>query len=505
MVEVSNSIREIMVLIEVILCYFLTPFVIYWYIKFNKLSHSIMFQKRHPNILKFTGIITIYWFSCAMPLVSIAFAELDRFKGNIQIVLDRLNVFFYPIGTAGIFITIAWRFWHIYFDLKYSSSQKNSEWKYHLDPSLVKHNFWLTHKKDYGSSKYTKKIVIIWYFFNTLTSVITYQIVVGTDYHIIIGHALCIFLHVAVEATFVILWWKIPEYWDTFFVKQELKKLGISIVITWGVATLPFILGIIFSPQMSWPMGLWLTEIIFFVLVLVSFWWIPKKIQKVEFEMTLASSKNQVNEASVASSTTLSQQKKSNKYTLQTILSHQKAFKMFMQHLASEFSTEALLCFVEVMQFKFLMKQRFDVVDSNAITEETDFTDQYPLYEVVPLSAINRQGFKQDLTEYKGNNDPTELKSESKQICLKLFEKYIKSGAELEVNVSYKARSRLSNLMNDEAFFIGFNILPNDLFCLYDDVATQMFILMNGAFFRFKQLPIFETTIKAINNYDAVL
>eukprot|EP01084_Bolivina_argentea_P172280 298441_1 len=146
MVHTSSSTRTIIGFTEALLCFIAAPYAVYHYIKFNKLSHSIMVQKRHPKILKLTGIWIIYCFVLGMPLMAIAWSRSDIFKGDLQTILDVANNLFYSWGTCGVFICTAWRFWHVYFDLKHSSSQKNSEWKYHLDPSLVKHNFWLTHK-----------------------------------------------------------------------------------------------------------------------------------------------------------------------------------------------------------------------------------------------------------------------------------------------------------------------------------------------------------------------
>eukprot|EP01084_Bolivina_argentea_P131667 232384_1 len=518
MVEVSNSIREIMVLIEVILCYFLTPFVIYWYIKFNKLSHSIMFQKRHPNILKFTGIITIYWFSCAMPLVSIAFAELDRFKGNIQIVLDRLNVFFYPIGTAGIFITIAWRFWHIYFDLKYSSSQKNSEWKYHLDPTLVKHNFWLTHKKDYGSVSWTQNKVVLYYIITVLLVTVPYQFVIGTEYHLS-AHMHSAFHHTILWMTALILSIKVPKYSDHFFIKHEMQAIQYAVCSAMGPGVIAILLGLIFSPKMMMMVPAALCGIQFFVPQVVSFYYIPRKICGAEIATKLARLTNRKStESSLASSRGDNKNDNNNlqlghivrristnspgittSCKLHRILSNERAFKIFMQHLAKEFSMECLLCFVETIQYKFAFKKRCDLINCELIDDDMDVS-QPPMAEAAPMSFIVKTGFD-CISKYKQNDDPATVIKESKNVCLKLFQKYIDIGSELEVNISYETRTRLKNKsLSNKSFFMEANTTANDLFKIFDDVSTEMFRLMHGAYVRFKTKTSFNDVVQALHS-----
>eukprot|EP01084_Bolivina_argentea_P074686 135458_1 len=81
--------------------------------------------------------------------------------------------------------------------------------------------------------------------------------------------------------------------------------------------------------------------------------------------------------------------------------------------------------------------------------------------------------------------------NEAKAVCLKLYDKYIVPGSELEVNISYETHTLLTNLMSDGQFFMGFNITPHELFSLYDDVVTTMLHLMNAPLARFKKHPLF--------------
>eukprot|EP01084_Bolivina_argentea_P252158 423188_1 len=151
MVLVPNNVRVVAVIVTSFLSICVAaPLVIFFLKGYIKLSESVMIRKRHPKILRFIAIGMVIWLMIGVPIMTTDWAELDQIQGINKEILRRVNATFYPWFTHGLFLATTWRFWHIYFDLKHSSTQKNSEWKYHLDPNLVQHNFWLTHKKDYG-------------------------------------------------------------------------------------------------------------------------------------------------------------------------------------------------------------------------------------------------------------------------------------------------------------------------------------------------------------------
>eukprot|EP01084_Bolivina_argentea_P020196 37574_1 len=212
------------------------PLLIFWFIGFKKMFSSVMIIKRYPYILTIQGIAFISFCFVGNPMITTDWAEMDQLKLHQQEILSRICASTYPFTTYAIFLTIAWRFWHIFFDLKYSSSQKNSEWKYHLDPSLVEHNFWLTHKKDYGSVYWTKNIVIPSYFIIVFINITLYHFVINTPYWVYIGHGWAVTCHGLLGVFALTIWWKVPEYSDHFFIKYEMKLLSTTMLCTCIVA-----------------------------------------------------------------------------------------------------------------------------------------------------------------------------------------------------------------------------------------------------------------------------
>eukprot|EP01083_Nonionella_stella_P025480 70143_1 len=512
------------------------PFVIFFYHRFRQHSEFIMIQKRHPKILKVQAMISISCFAFVYPLMLLDFAELDEFNGSIQTVISFINRLSFPfIGPYGVFLCISWRFWHIYYDLKYNSSQKNSEWKYHLDPALVEHNFWLSHKATFGSRTWTRKPFFLYYFISSALTVIAYQIdtfmhAIGKHRHDqLVGHGATLFFSTVPVAIIFLLWKQIPQYSDNFFVKEELQMVAIGSIIS-----VPFSIGAVaygLSSSTALLICIMITyvAILFFMGSAYSFFYIPFKIRAAEKEVMLAkltrsnsapsvmrvisNSRSGSNSGSPAdhdaNTTDFVPNDKIDRivsrlsHKLPAVLSNSKTFKLFMQHLAKEFSTECLLCFAEVLQYKFCLKQRTDLLTSHILTAEAGFVELCPLSDVVPLSVVVRSGFEQDLNKYRTQKDKedviiTALKLEAKQVCFALYNKYIAEGAELEVNIAYEMRRHLHGLMSIKHVWFRLDVSMDDLFSIYDDVAQQMFRLMNGSFNRFQHKDTWQTICRIL-------
>eukprot|EP01083_Nonionella_stella_P145194 454514_1 len=513
----SNHFKKLFVYAVCIFSMIALPVMLYFKHVFFGHKHSVMIEKRHPDILHLQGMFTISFFAFVYPFMILDFIELDEFA-SMQTLVSVSNRLLYPLlGPTPLVYCIALRFWHIYYDLKYNSSQKNSEWKYHLDPYLVQNNFWLHHKQTIGSPPWTRALLIKFLIITSICTVIPYQIglIVGQPTYLFIGHA-CQLLFAATPVTIMLVIYKnVPKYSDNFFVKKELE------VITVGLfASMPFSFGAVLygvishsSPGLPIALCVTLFAIVIFVGSWYSFFHIPYKVRREEQEIMLAKLCERQNskEMSVYTSTGSDDRTKVGKsnamqmggivrrlshleagrgssFNLHVVLSNEKTFKLFMQHLAKEFSTECLLCFAEIVQYKFAFKQRIDIVDDAHLTVEPGFTAKCPLSQVVPVSAIIRKGFEVNLRKYSAKDDVTDLMIEAKNVCFALYNKYVVAGCELEVNISYSMRARLSGLMTSRRFWYSFKISIDDLFTIFDDVAEQMFRLMDGAFTRFRQV-----------------
>ena len=189
------------------------------------------------------------------------------------------------------------------------------------------------------------------------------------------------------------------------------------------------------------------------------------------------------------------------------ILCHEKGFESFIQHLSGEFSIENLLCLVELSQFQMFIYQYLlnkGKININEYREDLDlFANRVLWPQNVPKSSIvYGENEKDDELDYE---DDMQFYYICKRKAKLLFEKYINTSSEYEVNLSYTVRNKLISLMKNESLWMLNNnkhrrtqkskIEPmnlNDLLHLFDTVIAEVFSLMQDAFNRFKNTNDFQ-------------
>eukprot|EP01083_Nonionella_stella_P086268 239561_1 len=543
---------EITFVIIAISFFILGPLLIYHMIRFKKLMELQMIQKRYPKILLVTGIFVVSWLMIGFPLMCIDFSDIATTPAQHELI-DRLNYCVAPVWSVGMFFTVAWRFWHMFYDLMVASLQKDN-WKNELDPDLEssaqssnqQNQFYMKNKATYGSKQWTKNKIIAIYAVSTMIIIVFYQLFIATP-SLFVAHFISFAVHFVVVVLALRLAFNIPSYCDHYFVRHEMKLTLYQLLIAPVFATLALV-GYIFTASTIYMTALTtIATLLVFNVSIVSFWWVPKKIVteeenlKAYQETAEAKKKQSVDEdgnevqspdagrrgsqiilpekdavkdivrrlsmsaqgrraslqlpqgiTGTDASGSMDVDDKVKSFDLPDIFYNDECFSEFMGHLAKDFSTEYLLCFVEIMQFKYLMKKRFDIVDAEALAgTDVEFDIEYPLYGVAPLSEINKNGFKQDLAEYKANDDPSGIMGESKAVVLKIYKKYLETGAEYKIELLEETKKTLDNLLKNEAFFMQLNASAEQVFCIYDETVGEVFSVLNA-------YPTFQRACKII-------
>ena len=154
------------------------------------------------------------------------------------------------------------------------------------------------------------------------------------------------------------------------------------------------------------------------------------------------------------------------------------------------YSIECLISFLEMQQFqKWVIDaiSHLDMEQDNEILQRINVVDIHadiPQSEFIECVTV-------DMT------DSDDVLCNAKLSALYLYEKYIKVGSELEINISSTIRKEMRNILGDkEKLMNHVNVNLNDLLLLFDKLITEMRLLLTYSHTRFKQKPEYAKIIQ---------
>ena len=226
--------------------------------------------------------------------------------------------------------------------------------------------------------------------------------------------------------------------------------------------------------------------------------------------------------------------KKAKSIKIKDILQHEKCFEVFIEHLAHEYCMEGLLAIIEITQYReYILVSSSDIVKqiyanpinhksvlSDSITSTPTFSSSstsvfqvgnritkyydlpndivkseivYPGYYKDPCPHINSFSVKQYMKKNK-IQDQKERMKRYKEIAYEIFDKYIRTGSEYEINISYQVRMKYMSLMASRNNWIHeMNIMDENELCrLFEDCYDEMIRLMSQSYSRFKLTEQFD-------------
>lgn len=189
---------------------------------------------------------------------------------------------------------------------------------------------------------------------------------------------------------------------------------------------------------------------------------------------------------------------------LMTLLQNEAKCEHFVQWMYREFSSESILCFIELVQFKHFVRK--------LLAEAEDVTPpspkrEYRLYSKMPRSSIvdhqsrwwpnpfgdnastpranslNRQNSAGASSLNVANEMLQAARRHLQGVAHNLMAKYIALGSELEVNISAELRNQLCGLDRDN--YVAFERSLMGFYTLFDRVIEEMFKFMRQSFVRF--------------------
>ena len=477
--DYNEEIRFIMWIILLII-----RFIIWWtslvgHIQFEQMLKLMIIKKRYPNIVLFESILTMLVPLSYTPYVTFI-SKLKMFK-QYEDILHFWTWITYPICHGVIFCEVC-RLWLICFDINYSHSSKNNQWKSQINIKYGEKNWWLNHKKTFGNYEYVTKRMLIWGILSGILSSIVMLTFGHSQLTVFIDGCLFGFPVLLIIYSYYIC----PKIsMDKFLFELEFK----STVIIFCICLFIYFIAMtiyFFDSYIGEILIALDASIAFSFVSILSTLWIPKQIlRKMEwFDEYYNNDGNLHNLEDIK-----------NHNQLQNIFSDHSCIELFALHLNQEFSLECILAFIEMIQFKqyfnkiyFGNKQDFVFVDDTKI--KFDFGNEFELKSSIVYETVNI-----DL-----NQNETEIIKHFKLIAYFLYEKYLIENSELEINISGIYRSQFDKLMgNKYNWMYNVQISGNDLLNIFDQTCAEMFMLMEYSFERFKISEEYKKLIQSRN------
>ena len=183
--------------------------------------------------------------------------------------------------------------------------------------------------------------------------------------------------------------------------------------------------------------------------------------------------------------------------TLQAILIDEQKCEAFIDWMYREFSSEAILSFVEFVQFRQFVKEETGKTDGVEIAGVSDHYE-FALYDGMPKSTIIYHTSRCDQimvlsSPVDFSSPPAELPSGSsfsenplircKRIAHLFFNKYLDYGSEHEINISGRLREKY--VIMEKTVYEGINLVQ--FVTLYDDVIAEMMKYQSESYMRFER------------------
>eukprot|EP01083_Nonionella_stella_P040801 110602_1 len=463
----------------------------------NGLSKLAVIQKRYSFItnlvviFSITLIIVVHLLHCAL----ITFEErIDKLIYTILLVMiEILNEIFFD----GILFLIFLRFYMMYFDVNYRISVLEGAWIALLDPNTTKTNWYLNQKEKYGNIRWVALRLLILYLLSISIS-IAMSLLMHNDIISIILHFIAISVNIYIYN-------KSPTFYDHYYMRDEMKAINIVCCLYVSAQFAHYLYSLWFVEVTAW-ITLYIVIQITLIssLCFVSTAWIVSIIcneygsynHAVAMDIKPIASNNheeeedddeEEDEIRMPVLVFMHRQKKhledieiSQKIKLHRILSANESFTLFMQHLSRESFMACLLSFVEYVQFKQLLAD--NLIDINRGTfGNAKLAPSIPKSVIVHSSPSN-----------EAYDDQQKLLKEYKCRAYMLYNKYIKDGAEFQLDLPSDYKSALDPQIGELDKWVNSAINSDQLFHIFDNVIFSQYQIMWKSYQRFVKTGDYE-------------
>eukprot|EP01084_Bolivina_argentea_P234411 394655_1 len=363
---------------------------IYGYYLFKSMQKLLIVQKRYPKLVIAESIMVILLLFIVFPLwMNTVFGIL--FVDNK--FLFHLGWILLPPGMHFICNVEACRLWLISYDLHYAHSSKHNEWKSQIDNSSEQENWYLHNRNKWGNKRYVIYRVLIYYIFAATVPLILFYSVFGFE-QLFYGQMIDGMFYAVPISIVLYTFYKCPKTKDNFlfhyefkvttiiwisclilyFINQIIAYLGYATVnytfcVVTGITTVavPSLLSTIWIPRQISHLDAWKDKLL------------PKRFKDLIVMKEIIHSNGHLSAAKNGSGQDTLDTK------LKNVLKNEKTFETFIKWMYCEFSSESILCFVELCQFK---EKLIDFVKNDTDDIAMNYSYINLLYDNIPKSSI---------------------------------------------------------------------------------------------------------------------
>eukprot|EP01083_Nonionella_stella_P058738 153785_1 len=256
---------------------------------------------------------------------------------NITKITYILGWIFYAISLHGLTLLMIVRTWIVYFKLKFGAQMQQQKWSVYIDPPETSNKslWFIEHQKSFGKYRYIAICFFIYYLIEAAFLLVLHLFTIHLHHVIDSG----LFLIKAIPL--VVMWCKIPAFYDTFGLKNELRYalfsawIALMLYILWIVLDMVFGFDIWLFFVLNLTQGISVGSV---VIIFNSYIFVSKYKGSIQFTDDVA-----VNGKTLT-------------IGLSETLKHDHLMGKFAKHLLDEWSVELILSFIEFNQFKQLME-----------------------------------------------------------------------------------------------------------------------------------------------------
>eukprot|EP01084_Bolivina_argentea_P282974 484527_1 len=168
--------------------------------------------------------------------------------------------------------------------------------------------------------------------------------------------------------------------------------------------------------------------------------------------------------------------KKEKKIGLKQLLSTNKGIHRFAAHITKEISVECLLSYIEFSQFEEFCINKFISAQELEQLKRFDFIcfpNNIPISGIIESNSVNKEEI---------------FASDLRIMAHLIYEKYVRVGAEFEININSDDRKKLREALGDLEICLSENsVTITEIVMLFEKARMEMYRFLLFSFRRFKQ------------------